>query len=194
MIIENMGILNLFSPEDSSYSGKDSYRYVERVLKSEKNLMIVSPYIDDYYAGYLVKHSRGKRIRILSSSMQPGASRRLRKGRNLVPAVRFSLLAAAFNVAFFLLGIQFLAFLIVTSAIAVLFLALSLRRNRNISVRVPKGFVHAKMYVGDSVAVEGSANLTYAGMHNNVEHIDVIHDRKRIGDLKRQFAAMWDSA
>jgi phosphatidylserine/phosphatidylglycerophosphate/cardiolipin synthase-like enzyme len=188
-----MGLLNLFAPRDGSYSGRDSYRHVERILRSERNLLIVSPYIDGHYAGWLVRHSQGKRIRILSSSMQPGAYRKL-KGRERGPAITFAVLAAAFDVAFFLLRMQFLAFALVTAAIAALFIALSFRGNRNISVKVPRDFVHAKMYVGDNVAAEGSANLTYAGMHKNVEHIDVIYDRRRIADLKRQFAAMWDSA
>lgn len=193
MDIENMSLFNPFAQKDSSYSGKESYKYVDRILKGEKNLMIVSPYIDEYYANYLVNHARGKRIRILSSSMHAGAARRLR-GRNVWPAVRFSMLVAAFNIMFFLFGLQFLAFLAVSSAAAVLYLALSLVGKRDISLRVPKDFVHAKMYIGDSVAAEGSANLTYAGMHQNVEHMDVIYDRKRIADLRRQFSRMWDSA
>lgn len=189
-----MSLFNMFQARDRSYSGKDSYRHVERVLKGEKNLLIVSPYIDEYYANYLVSHARGKRIRILSSSMHGGAARKLR-GRNIGPAVKFSLLVAAFNLLFFLFGLQFLAFLIISSSAAVLFLAFSLRgRHLDISVRVPRNFVHAKMYIGDGAAIEGSANLTYAGMHENVEHIDVIFDEKRIADLKRQFHALWDSA
>ena len=188
-----MSLLNLFAPRDRSYSGKDSYRHVERILRSERNLLIVSPYIDGHYAGFLVRHSRGKRIRVLSSSMQPDAYRKLR-GRNIAPAVTFAMMAAAFDAILFLLGMQFLPFALVTAAIAALFIALSFRGNKNISVKVPRDFVHAKMYIGDNVAAEGSANLTYAGMHKNVEHIDVIYDRKRIADLKRQFAALWDSA
>jgi phosphatidylserine/phosphatidylglycerophosphate/cardiolipin synthase-like enzyme len=193
MCIENMSILNPFSPRDSSYSGKDSYRYVERVLRGEKNLLIVSPFIDDYYARYLISHSGGKRIRILSSSMQPAAARRLR-GRDLGPAAKFTFLVAGLDAAFYLLRMHFLPFFIVSFAAAALLVAASLRGNRNISLRVPRDFVHAKMYVGDSVAVEGSANLTWAGMHKNVEHIDVIYDRKRIGELQRQFRSLWDSA
>jgi phosphatidylserine/phosphatidylglycerophosphate/cardiolipin synthase-like enzyme len=188
-----MSLLNVFGPKDGSYSGKDSYRHVERILKAERNLMIVSPYIDVHYARYLLRHSRGKRIRIISSSMQPAAYRKL-KGRDVGPAVTFTVMAAAFDLAFFLLGMPVVAFALVSSAIAAVFLALSLRGNRSISLKVPRDFVHAKMYIGDSAAAEGSANLTYAGMHKNVEHMDVTYDRKRIADLKRQFQALWDSA
>ena len=193
MTIESMNLLNPFAPKDHSYSGRESYRYVERILRNERNLLIVSPYIDDYYAKYLVGHSRGKRIRILSSSMQPGAARRLRGGGpGLV--TKFLIVLASLNLLFYLAGAQVLAFLAVSSFAAVLSFMFSFRKRSNISVRVPKDFVHAKMYLGDGVAAVCSANLTYAGMHRNIEHIDVIRDRKRIGDLKRQFSEMWDSA
>jgi phosphatidylserine/phosphatidylglycerophosphate/cardiolipin synthase-like enzyme len=193
MTIESMSLLNVFGPRDGSYSGKDSYRHVERILRGERNLLIVSPYIDLHYARYLVRHSRGKRIRIISSSMQPGAYRKL-KGRDLGPAITFTVMAVAFDMMLLLLRMQFLAFALVTAALAAMFFALSLRGRNNIYVKVPREFVHAKMYIGDNAAAEGSANLTYAGMHRNVEHIDLIYDRKRIADLKRQFQALWDSA
>ena len=33
-----------------SYSGDSSYRYIDRLLSEERELMIVSPYIGDSYA------------------------------------------------------------------------------------------------------------------------------------------------
>ena len=169
------------------------YRHVERVLSGERNIMIVSPYIDDYYASYLLRHSRGKSIRILSSSIRPEAAKRL-KGRRAAPAAAFALAVITLDIALIAAGIVYFAFIAISSAVAVIALAISLRRRTGIALRVPKGFVHAKMYIGDNLAVVGSANLTYAGMHGNVEHVEVISDKGRINDLKKQFMGLWDPA
>ncbi len=188
-----MGLLSVFGPRDRSYSGKHTYRHVERLLRRERNLMIVSPYIDDYYARYLMRHCRGKNVRVLSSSMRPEAARRLR-GRDMGPAVTFAMLVAAANLALFFLGRAFPAFVAISVAAAAALVVFSYRRRNGISLRVPRDFVHAKMYVGDDMAIEGSANLTYAGMHGNVEHVSVTFDRERIVELKRQFASLWNVA
>jgi phosphatidylserine/phosphatidylglycerophosphate/cardiolipin synthase-like enzyme len=188
-----MGLLSVLGPRDRSYSGRGMYRHVERVLGGERNIMIASPYIDDYYASYLLRHSRGKSIRILSSSIRPEAAKRL-KGRRSGPAAAFALAVAALDVALIASGNAYPPFIAASLIIAVAALVLSLRRRNGIALRVPKGFVHAKMYIGDNLAVVGSANLTYAGMHENVEHIDVISDRGRINDLKKQFMGLWNSA
>jgi len=192
MTIASMDLLKLFKPGDRSYSGNASYRHVERLLKREKNLLIISPYIDDYYASYLLRNSRGKRIYIISSAMREGAVRKLR-GRNLGGAARFAFLVAAANAAFLIFGVLFWTFIVISSIAAIAYLLYSFRGSSNIALKVPKGFVHAKMYIGDETAIEGSANLTYQGMHKNIEHIDIISDKVRISDLKKQFMEIWDS-
>ena len=101
---------------------------------------------------------------------------------------------AVANIALFAYGQVALVFVILSTSLAVLSVIYALRDDRSIELRVPKGFVHAKMYIGEKTAIVGSANLTYAGMHQNVEHIDVIRDRGQIADLKKQFFSMWNSA
>jgi phosphatidylserine/phosphatidylglycerophosphate/cardiolipin synthase-like enzyme len=163
------------------------------MLRRERNIMIVSPYIDDYYARYLMRHCRGKSVRILSSSIRPEAARRL-KGRDMGLAVAFALALAALNLVLFSIGREFPALAAISAAAAIALLAFSYRRRNGISLRVPRDFVHAKIYVGDGMAIEGSANLTYAGMHGNVEHVNITFDKEKIGELKRQFARLWDAA
>ncbi|VVB76767.1 PLD-like domain protein [uncultured archaeon] len=187
-----MDLLRLFGWKHQSYSGSSSYLYVEDLLRRQKNLLIVSPFIDGYYARYLLSHSHGKNIRIISSSMQDDAAKLLRN-TDLRPALGFASAVFVANVAFFLLGWQFIAFAALSSIAAAAFIALSFKKHSGITVKVPKSFVHAKMYIGDDLAIEGSANLTYAGMHKNVEHVEVITDRARVAELRRQFIELWNS-
>ena len=37
----------------------------------------------------------------------------------------------------------------------------------------------------------GSANLTYSGMHKNIEHIEVIKEGDRIAELEKHFRQLW---
>jgi len=65
----------------------------------------------------------------------------------------------------------------------------------NIEVRVSGGpFVHEKIYIGSDTAITGSANLTYSGMHRNIEHIEITHDPERIAELGRHFNGLWNEA
>ncbi len=66
------------------------------------------------------------------------------------------------------------------------------KTDSNLKVKVAKGkFVHEKVYIGNDIAIVGSANLTYNGMHKNVEHIDVIKDDARIRQLREHFESLW---
>lgn len=187
-----MGFLSLFRGRPGSYYGKSAHKYVDKLLKAEKDLLIVSPYIDDYYADYLARHSSGKTLHIISSSIRGSAAKRLR-GSRLGDPFAATFLAASVNWLLFLVGAFnfYFAFASIASGIGLLALALS-HKNR-IYLKIPKDFVHAKMYVGKSTAVEGSANLTYAGMHQNIENIRLITDPAEVDRLKRQFWTLWNS-
>ena len=86
------------------------------------------------------------------------------------------------------------AFALASFAAAFAYLLISLSSCKKIRLKAPKEFVHAKMYVGDETAIEGSANLTYNGMHKNVEQISVTRNEKKIAELKEQFWKLWNSA
>ena len=55
------------------------------------------------------------------------------------------------------------------------------------------GFIHSKMYiVDDNYAVDGSANLTRAGLWNQVNNIHVYDNPEEVQSLKRSFTKIWD--
>lgn len=188
-----MGLLSLFRERTSSYYGKRAYKYVDKILKDEKNLLIISPYIDDYYAAYLAAHSHGKKIYIISSSITASATKRLHRNDAFRSSITAIFLSVSVSWLLFLLDVfnPILAF--ASIAAGVLLVSYSFMRRSNIYLKIPKDFVHAKMYVGDSSAVEGSANLTYAGMHKNIESVRPISDPAEVDALKRQFWTLWNS-
>lgn len=56
-----------------------------------------------------------------------------------------------------------------------------------------EGFVHSKMYVvDDDFAVDGSANLTYAGLWNQVNNIHVYDTPEEVSRIKNTFDKIWD--
>jgi phosphatidylserine/phosphatidylglycerophosphate/cardiolipin synthase-like enzyme len=66
------------------------------------------------------------------------------------------------------------------------------RDSGNLEVRFCTNvFVHEKLYIGNDKAITGSANLTYNGLHKNIEHIEVINSIERIGKLKSHFNDLW---
>lgn len=52
---------------EGSYSGTESYRYVERFIREGGDLDIVSPYISLMYAKMLARHARRHRVRLITS-------------------------------------------------------------------------------------------------------------------------------
>ncbi len=181
----------LFKGTDAYYHGQSSYRYVERLLRRGRELYIVSPYIDAHYARFIKSISGNKRIYIISSSMSSDASALLSGGRSPWPAITLSLI---------LVLIDYLAWLIhpdlylpAASMLVILFSALLFLRKKPgiIRIKKPAAFVHAKMYISEGEAIEGSANLTYSGMHRNIEGISIVHDGKRIDEMKEHFWRMW---
>ncbi len=188
-----MGLLDLFKKENVSYYGSSSYVHVDKLIKSERNLLIVSPYIDDYYAKFLLRHSRGKRMYLLSSSIAQSAARKL-TANNMPGATALVWTASSVNLIVLVLGKFSPVFALLSLSIALVYYVFSLSSRRKIKLKTPREFVHAKLYVGDSAAIEGSANLTYSGMHKNIEQISVTRDEKKIAELKEQFWKLWNSA
>ena len=181
---------NLFEKKDRLHSGSDSYRYVERLIRNEKRILIVSPYIDEYYARLLLKDNH-KQIFVISSSADVRARRILTSDRR-----NRWLLAASAPLALYGI-IEYIGkeYAYAVTALLLSFIILSVfflrKKPRNISFRVPEKFVHAKMYIGRNEAISGSANLTYRGMHSNVEQIGITIDKKDIRDLEAQFWNIW---
>jgi len=98
-----------------------------------------------------------------------------------------------FIIAFILLRMYSLALgIVVLLAIYAYAVWFILPRHRNIAIKiVTDRFVHEKMYISESSAIVGSANLTYSGTHKNVEHIEIIRDNKRIKEMDNHFDGLW---
>lgn len=179
-----------------SYSGKDCHKYVEQLLKKGKELHIVSPYIDNYYANFILRNSGGKNIRIISSSIERDAEKTLTKGRFPKELAISTLLVAIADIMLYLLSFylySFYIFMAVLLLIMATFL-LSIKTPKNIRLKIPKEFVHAKIYLSENGGIEGSANLTYKGMHKNIEHIKVVLDPNELRSLEMQFEEIWKSS
>jgi len=187
-------MLNIF--KTPSYSGKNVHKYVEKLIKNGKEILIVSPYIDSHYANYLLSHSRGKSFHIISSSLDGDAKRLLTKGRFPTGLLISTILFAVADSLLYYMGIYLyaglLSAILLLMAIAVAFLAAG--KPTNIKLKIPKEFVHAKLYISEREAIRGSANLTYRGQYENVEHVEVAYDKEEIGRLSNQFWDLWKGA
>lgn len=180
----------IFAKEHEKVSGSDSYRYVETLIRKGGEVCIVSPYIDGYYARFLSRNSLGKRIYIISSSMDKEAIRILGKRFSVLRFLLAILLSAVELYMGILYGIYAYALLAVALTLIIGYFA-SVMGNRNISLVMPRRFVHAKMYISENEAISGSANLTYRGMHRNVEMIEIMHDKESVEGMHRTFWRMW---
>jgi phosphatidylserine/phosphatidylglycerophosphate/cardiolipin synthase-like enzyme len=185
--------------ERRRYSGNSSYQFVNQLIKNkDKELLIISPYISNHYTRMLIKEAGRKRIRIITSDSSLGYRDSMLKrlhgggiGGNLVVALYFAILdAITIYLKFFYISIT-----VALLFVLVLYVTVSRRRKAesNITLKTTgSDFVHEKMYISDSMAIVGSANLTYAGTHKNIEHIEVIRDRCEIEELKRHFNSLWE--
>ncbi|EQD48311.1 hypothetical protein B2A_08021 [mine drainage metagenome] len=191
---------NIGSPS-KSYSGSESYKYVERLLRSSRSIDIVTPYIGAYYAKALVRHAAsGKRIRVIIANGQAVNSEATSYVKSAVSGSRrythISVLSFLAFILSYLYGLQYLSLIFLL--VFLFFLASALKRipkkKLDIAVRYAQGFVHEKMYIGDSEAITGSANLTYSGMHKNIEHLEITMDAGKISDLEKHFNALWGNS
>jgi phosphatidylserine/phosphatidylglycerophosphate/cardiolipin synthase-like enzyme len=92
--------------------------------------------------------------------------------------------------------LRFFYITVIVTLLLLLALSFTVRRRRRIRKNIMlkttgEDFVHEKLYISDSMAIIGSANLTYNGTHKNIEHIEIIRDRGEIDELKRHFNSMW---
>ncbi len=183
---------------DASHSGCDCHRYIEPLIRERAaELLVVSPYIDAHYARVLVDVGRRKRVRVITSADSEGALRRAIAGSGvgMLRHAKALLVIGAMAALTAFLGLYFL-FIVLAALLAGIIGAGYIRHRRilgsNIRVRVARGmFVHEKLYISDGTAITGSANLTYSGLHRNMEHVEVTRKRERIGALRAHFRLLW---
>lgn len=176
------------------YSGTGTYRHVEPLLGKARELYVISPFIDAYYAKFLSRGIRARKVYILSSSIGPEAESLLRSRRSVAPLCIAVVIAVANAVPLFY-GL-FSPYIVAASAMAscLLLLAYAADRLREpVVLKRPHGVYHMKMYVSDKKAIKGSANLTYAGMHRNHESVSVFSDRADVESMRREFWRIWNS-
>ncbi len=196
IVIMGNWIMGFFNNTSTYYSGSECHKYIDRLILNGEDIRIVSPYVDKYYATFLLDNAGRKRIRIISSSMSAEASRILSKNSSM---------RVFFAVIVVILGVDYLAYVnlkFLMFAIAFLFSAISAYlsfaalnpRKTRIVVRKPERFVHAKLYISESEAIHGSANFTYNGTHSNIEHVEIIKDMERVIKLQKEFEQLWASS
>jgi phosphatidylserine/phosphatidylglycerophosphate/cardiolipin synthase-like enzyme len=179
------------------YSGSESYKLVDRMIKDKgSELLVVSPYIDNYYARVLLRASGRRRVRIVTSpdaltyrhSFIRSISIQRMKGYAKATAY-FGLLSAI------TLYLKFYYVFLPIAAIAVVSFLLTLKSRHSDAIRlkvIKDKFVHEKLYISNGIAVTGSANLTYNGMHKNIEHVDVVRDPVEVRTLTNHFEELWN--
>ena len=176
------------------YTGRSSHTYIERMMRSSRKLMIVSPFVDAYYAEFLRNISHGRKIMLLSSSMDYRAAKVLGRRPRPLAFISIAALLVILDAAEFYVNILTVASVLATIFLVLVFAVFLLRGKGSVMLRRPGSFVHMKLYISEKEAIQGSANLTYSGMHRNVEHIEVIHDPEVIGQLRNDFMKLWRDA
>jgi phosphatidylserine/phosphatidylglycerophosphate/cardiolipin synthase-like enzyme len=194
----------LFRSSTRGYSGTESYKYIDKLINgSSKTLKIISPFIGPHYARMLISQARKKKIYIITAPPTDSAfgssqakSIELLKERVWVIGAGPSATAALLGVVALALSQYFYAALLFLLAVAILCAAvyLYMKGRGRPMLKVAKGrFIHEKTYITDKTAITGSANLTSSGTHGNVEHIEIIDDKKRINELSRHFDSLWNT-
>ncbi len=178
-------------PEGSThYCGIDTYKYINELINSAGDILIVSPYIDSYYAKMLSDSCSGRKFYIIASSIEQEVIRLLSGSKRPLMVVRYALLSVLLMSLSILYGLGWM--LVVLSLIpAAVGMFKYLSGKRRMVLKVPRQFVHAKIYISDRMAITGSANLTYKGTHRNLEQISITYDSDEISRLRGQFWDMW---
>lgn len=183
-----------FERKERYYNGNDTYKYIEKLLRRGKDIYIISPYIDKYYAGRIRAYSSRKKFHIISSSIEKEALDILGKQRSPMDLViPLTLLFGMDSILYYIGFFSTYAAAISAILMAILFVGFYGSEKNNVSVLRPKDFVHAKIYLSENIAIEGSANLTYRGTHSNIEHITITLDPDKVGAMREDFWKMWDS-
>jgi phosphatidylserine/phosphatidylglycerophosphate/cardiolipin synthase-like enzyme len=177
---------------NSYYSGSETYKYLERLLERSGDILLISPYIDTYYAEMVSGLSRNKHFYIISSSAEVNALNILKRKRSKLPLALYAMLSIA--IALLMLYIRVFGPVLSISFVPfIVGLIKYYKTKQNIFLKIPKQFVHAKSYIADGMAITGSANLTYKGTHKNIEQISVTYNGSEICLLRKQFWSMWKS-
>ena len=189
MVLESM---------EKGYSGNESYKFVDKLIDGNGDFLIITPYIDAFYAEKVLKAGGRRRIKIITSGAPNNkeALALLAKGKKSwvrFVGIYFLVLAGLLYLAHF-----YNAALLSAGIFVIVALFIVLRRingkgkQANVEVKVVKNFfVHEKIYISVDSAIVGSANLTYNGMHKNIEHIEIISDPSRVAELKSHFNRLW---
>ncbi len=182
-------------------STESSYKSVEKLLFSKgRNLYVISPFVSTYYLKLLKRISSRKNVYLITSesafekSVEISGSKPFGKPRVVHAAIVLAMFLAAYLIEEYVIALVFLDAIAAWCMFFLIGMAGRTRKGR-MHVRVVKGnFVHEKVYISDSMAITGSANLTYSGMHKNTERISVIDDKKEIEELRRHFGELWHRA
>ena len=186
----------VFGRSSYHYSGNESYRHIDRLIRRSRVLYIVSPYIDAHYARMLSRQSRWKKIYVLSSSIAPEARSVLGKSAGREHFLQYAVYAilVIFNYILYMLNRWSIYMLLPLAAAIVFFPFYNKISEAKLYVRKPKSFTHSKMYISEKEGIEGSANLTFAGTHRNIENIEIIKDIQELRRMKTEFWKLWDSS
>ena len=177
-------------------SGSNSYKLIEELFKKSTELMIISPFISKDYANLLLNYSQSKRVRIILSNSKSNMA--ALEVLNIKTNVNGSI--KLFLFLFILLSVSIILNFTATSLFLLIFIILLLiyiinkkkSKGSNLHIKVPKGkFVHEKLYIGNNYAIAGSANLTYSGMHKNIEYMRIINNQDELKRLKEHFNSLW---
>jgi len=171
--------------KNTYYSGSDTHRYIDDLFRSRGEILIISPYIDRYYAEILLRKSGGRKFYVMSSSLDGDALKILGRKSSALSLAGYALLSLVILGLLLLVhaGSQYLISSVIPIAVGIVKNA---GKGSKVILKVPKQFVHAKMYISDDMAIIGSANLTYKGTFKNVEHVNVVYDQEEIKRLKEQ--------
>lgn len=180
-----------------NYEGTDTYKYIDGLLRKRSNeLLVITPFLGPSYASALWKEAGKKKVYVVisNSKINSKAWKLLSHGRLGGYARAFAYLAVLSALLFYL-KLKVFAFGTVALLAAVLLLAIIRRSKRgNLHVKISdRLFIHEKLYITDTEAISGSANLTYGGTHRNLEQIAITHDPSEIRRLKEHFWAVWGS-
>jgi phosphatidylserine/phosphatidylglycerophosphate/cardiolipin synthase-like enzyme len=180
------------------YSGDSSFRYVDKLIKENgKELMVISPYLSGYYTKMLANASQKKHVRVITSGSSAGYRDSI-IGNYAVGSLKGHIKAIIFLAILDMISV-YLNFIYTTIILTLLIAIIALiayarycATSKNLKIKVIREkFVHEKLYIGDNSAISGSANLTYNGMHKNIEHIEVTRDPRKIRELRSHFESMW---
>ncbi len=189
--------LKRHSSSSYGYSGSDTHKYIDKLISDNaRSLKIITPYLGISYARTLVQLSTRKHIYVIvsgdSTKKDEDAVKFIaKKGRHIdrKPIFYGSLVAIGLAI----IGVYPLALSIAALLVVYIYTAgIYLPKHRNIIVKIATDrFIHEKMYISDTSAIVGSANLTYSGTHKNIEHIEIIKEPKKVKELGDHFDVLW---